>query len=260
MSRGVRKMGWITRNSDKLERLADRVVSRLARNLRHPKAGSTAPVAEVPDEHYYRPVFSPWLGHGDFGAIVERVSPFSLVSPDRLWTLRSLAKQARSVPGDFWECGVYKGGTAMLLESIVRCAVDKALYLFDTFAGMPETDPKRDHHRRGDFADTSLEAVSGRVGQGPHVHYRPGLIPETFIGLEGQRVAFAHVDVDIFSSVTECCRFIYPRLSPGGVMVFDDYGFRTCPGARQAVDAYFSDRPEVPLVLPTGQAVVFKLP
>jgi O-methyltransferase len=60
--------------------------------------------------------------------------------------------------------------------------------------------------------------------------------------------------------VLDCCHFIYPRLLAGGFMVFDDYGFPSCFGARQAVDEFFAGRPEVPLVLPTGQAVVFKAP
>ena len=42
-------------------------------------------------------------------------------------------------------------------------------------------------------------------------------------------------------------------------MIFDDYGFPSCPGARQAIDEYFMDKPEKPLILATGQAVVFKL-
>jgi len=48
-----------------------------------------------------------------------------------------------------------------------------------------------------------------------------------------------------------------PQFSAGGFF-FDDYGFPTCPGARQAVDEFFADKPEVPLVLPTGQAIVIK--
>jgi O-methyltransferase len=66
------------------------------------------------------------------------------------------------------------------------------------------------------------------------------------------------VDVDILDSVKACCEFLYPRLQAGGFLVFDDYGFPSCPGARQAVDRYFRDKREVPLVLPTGQAVVFR--
>ena len=66
--------------------------------------------------------------------------------------------------------------------------------------------------------------------------------------------------VDIRQSVLDCCEFVYPRMVPGGVLVFDDYGFLTCPGARAAVDEFFSDKPEHALVLHTGQAIVFKLP
>jgi O-methyltransferase len=43
-------------------------------------------------------------------------------------------------------------------------------------------------------------------------------------------------------------------------MVFDDYGLPSCPGARRAVDEFFARQPEVPLILATGQAVVFKAP
>lgn len=73
------------------------------------------------------------------------------------------------------------------------------------------------------------------------------------------RIAFAHIDLDIYQSILDSCRFIYPRLSPGGVIVFDDYGFMSCPGAREAVDRFFADKLEIPLVLPTGQAIVIKL-
>jgi hypothetical protein len=49
-------------------------------------------------------------------------------------------------------------------------------------------------------------------------------------------------------------------LVPGGVIVIDDYGFRSCVGARIAVDTFFGTRPEHPLYLPTGQCVVFRTP
>lgn len=148
---------------------------------------------------------------------------------------------------------------ARLLSEYTRYQGNQ-LHLFDTFEGMPETDERLDIHADGDFADCSLERVEERVrnfGTGL-VELHQGLIPETFSGLESHRIAFAHIDVDIFRSVQDCCEFIYPRLVPGGFMVFDDYGFESCPGTRRAVDDYFVHRPEFPLVLPTGQALVFK--
>ncbi len=214
---------------------------------------------ELPDKALYQPLFSPWLGGGEFGSIISMVSPYSLVSPDRVWILYTLALQARHLAGDFWECGVYKGGTAMMLAKVMADTSGKRLCLFDTFEGMPETDPDRDYHRKGDFSDTSLNAVRARVGNAANIVYHSGFIPDTFQGLENEQIAIAHVDVDIYQSVLDCCNFIYPRLVGGGFFVFDDYGFPSCPGARLAVDSFFADKRECPLVLPTGQAVVVKI-
>jgi O-methyltransferase len=217
----------------------------------------------IPDQDLYRPVFSPWLGYGAFKDIYQEVRPYTLVSADRCHVLYSLAIQAAALDGQWYECGVYHGGTAMLLARVLnerRGDRGPRLHLFDTFEGMPETDPQKDRHRGGDFADSSMARVSARLEESaPGIAvFHIGLIPETFSGLEDHRIAFAHVDVDIFRSVADCCEFIHPRLVPGGFMIFDDYGFPSCPGARKAVDDFFADKAEVPLVLPTGQAIVFR--
>uniref|UniRef100_UPI003D815E33 TylF/MycF/NovP-related O-methyltransferase n=1 Tax=Trichloromonas sp. TaxID=3069249 RepID=UPI003D815E33 len=136
----------------------------------------------------------------------------------------------------------------------------KPLRLFDTFSGMPETDTVKDFHNKGDFSNTNLTAVKKVVGERSFVKYEPGFIPDTFASHESAQICFAHIDVDIYQSVMDCCDFIFPRLVEGGFMVFDDYGFPTCPGARQAVDEYFSSQGAVPICLPTGQAIVFKPP
>jgi O-methyltransferase len=222
------------------------------------------PESHLPDSRFYQPVFSPWLGYGDFATYYQMAQPLTLISPDRCYMLYSLALQALNLPGNFWECGVYRGGTAVLLANLIDEKVagfrHPRLRLFDTFEGMPETDPQRDRHRKGDFSDTSLETVKERIGKRGIVSFHPGFIPDSFRGLENESIALAHIDVDIYTSVIACCEFVYSRTLAGGFLIFDDYGFSTCPGARKAVDDYFMDKPEVPLVLPTGQAVVVKLP
>jgi O-methyltransferase len=214
----------------------------------------------IPDAEFYSPLFSPWKGYGEFGEYWELARPYSLISPDRAYTLFSVARNALRLRGDFWECGVYKGGTARMLAELLRRqgAPGVRLHLFDTFAGMPETCRDVDFHRQGDFSDTSLAAVQRAVGNEDLVMFYPGWIPESFQGLAERPIALAHVDVDIYRSVLDCCEGIYPRLQPGGAMVFDDYGFPTCAGARKAVDEFFAGKPEFPMVLGTGQALVIR--
>lgn len=225
--------------------------------VRRGKIGpSWVPPKPIPDMEFYAPIFSPWEGYGETGCQQP------IVSRESCHVLYQLALQALGVKGNFWECGVYKGGTATMLAEILfrNSNAKKRLCLFDTFEGMPDPDPDRDFHKRGDFADTSLAAVKHSVGHEDLVSYYAGTIPDSFSALEYSQIALAHVDVDIYKSVLECCKFIFPRLSHGGFMVFDDYGFPSCPGARAAVDEYFLGTGLQPLVLPTGQAVVFKSP
>ncbi|MCL4795889.1 MAG: class I SAM-dependent methyltransferase [Bryobacteraceae bacterium] len=209
---------------------------------------------------FYQPVYHPWL---DPAAPFQRYGALgaahALGSPDRYYVLLTLLEQALSLEGDVWECGVYKGGTARMIAAFLEDrGSPKRLLLFDTFAGMPATDPSRDWHKQGDFDDTSLDAVREFVGFPERCDYYPGQFPSTFAGLERRAIAFAHIDADIYRSITDCLEFIWPRLAVGGCVVFDDYGFPTCPGARRAVDDFFAGSIFRPLVLPTGQAIAFK--
>ena len=95
-------------------------------------------------------------------------------------------------------------------------------------------------------------------GYGEFAEYLKLAEPYTLVSPD-RPIALAHVDVDIYRSVWDCCEFIYPRLQVGGAMVFDDYGFPTCPGARKAVDEFFRNKPETPIILGTGQALAIRL-
>src|SRR5579862_3114087 len=212
------------------------------------------------EKHLYQPLFVPWLAQPEFQQYYSLASRQTVVSVDRCYTLYTLLLQAASMPGDIWECGVYRGGTAAMMAAVLAAKFpSKRLYLFDTFQGMPKTDPSnKDWHKEGDFSDTSLEAVKSYVGYSDTCIFKPGFIPDTFAGLEANQIALAHIDVDTYHSVLDSLAFVWPRLSVGGVIVFDDYGFPTCRGARKAVDEFFASDNHRPLCLATGQAIVFK--
>ncbi len=211
------------------------------------------------DQHFYdatpRPLHYSDL-EPDFAPLRDKVRRHTLVSEDRLAPLYQLSRQARKVNGDLAEIGVYRGGTALLMAEALQGSIQQ-LHLFDTFCGMPDSDPAIDMHRSGDFADTSVKAVSALLGEYKNVQLHPGLFPETLPEHWSYKVfSLVHVDVDIYASALACCQFFYPRLSPGGVMIFDDYGFPSCPGVRQAVDEYCGNHDLQVLYLQGGQALL----
>lgn len=243
-----------------MDRLAKKIVKKAFRVLGYDVQKLPRSYVGIPDAELYQPLYCPWLQPA-FQRYYENAARHSIVSQDRCYVLYSLGRQALNIPGSFWECGVYKGGTASLLVTMLRDhAASKKMHLFDTFHGMPQTDSQRDLHKKGDFSDTTLAEVKANVDGAETAFFHCGLIPDTFAGLESETIAFAHIDVDIYEAHVSCLHFIYPRLSAGGIMVFDDYGSPTCPGARLAVDEFFIDKPEVPLCLTTGQAIVIRLP
>lgn len=209
---------------------------------------------------YLYSTVSPWY-FDSFQQLFDRVRARTVVTEDRCYMLRQFAKHCLALAGDFAECGVFKGGTALLLADLLE-DTSKTLHLFDTFQGMPEsamTDASG--HRTGDFGDTSLESVKQFLAAYRCIEFHPGFIPDTLQPLQDKQFAFVHVDVDLYSSVRDCCAFFYDRMSPGGVIIFDDYGFKMYRmAARKAVDEFFQDKPEDPIVLPTGQCLVLKSP
>ena len=213
------------------------------------------------------PLFTPWAGHPDFQKVYEGIEPHTLVSPERCYTLASLARHSQHLDGDFAECGVFKGGTALLLcrvlqNSQLTANPDKTLYLFDSFEGLPQENRSHDNeYSQGTFAIESVESVKNLLSDFRNcTDFRKGWIPDTFQGLDDRHYAFAHIDVDLYQSALDCCRYFYPRLVPGGVLIFDDYGFPAARGEKDAVDEFFADKPESPITLLTGQSLVIKLP
>jgi O-methyltransferase len=218
--------------------------------------------AAVADIGLYQPMFSPWLGLPAFEEHYQAVRQYTMVSRDRCHVLWQTLQQSARMPGSAVECGVFRGGTALLAA---RTLADlgqssRPLHLFDTFEGMAANASTQESFRPGDFGRTSEGHVRQLLASHPALHLHAGFIPDTFAGLELGPVAWAHVDLDLYDSIRDAVAYLYPRLVPGGCLVFDDYGFPSCPGARRAVDELFADRPEVPLCLPTGQALVVKLP
>ncbi len=188
----------------------------------------------------------------------ERFDTSNYRSLDRKLVLREFLRVALRRPGDLAECGVFRGASAYLMAKALASSRDKReLHLFDSFAGLSSPESvDGTHWRAGDMScraemvAANLEPFTGRV------RLYPGWVPTRFNEVVTKRFALVHLDVDLYQPTADALAFFYPRMVRGGVIICDDYGFDTCPGARKAVDEFFDSRPEPVLHLPTGQGLV----
>jgi predicted O-methyltransferase YrrM len=177
----------------------------------------------------------------------------SLLTPKKLASLKKLVVQALvQASGPAAEVGVYRGGSA---RAILQAMDEhRSLYLFDTFAGLPKPGAEDGgFHREGQFAAQLMDVMEYLDPWSAQLHFIVGLFPGTASVLDYLHFSFVHVDVDLYQSVLDCCKWFAPRMSTGGIMVFDDYSAWTTPGCPKAVDEYFGKRVEV---TPSGPAVV----
>lgn len=169
---------------------------------------------------------------------------------------------SHNVKGDFAELGVYKGNSAKIFHEL---APDRKLYLFDTFEGFSERDIKVDPAYSGEgslssFKDTSLDYVRNFIGDNANIIYCKGYFPETIASVPKETIfAFVHLDCDLYQPTKAGCEFFYPRLTAGGMLVVHDY-YSGWPGVTKAVDDYFADKPESPIILPdkSGSIAIIK--
>ena len=163
---------------------------------------------------------------------------------------------AKTIEGDFMELGVYKGTTAYrLLQAINFAETGKNYYLYDLF----EWNKDSHHINLPGLADGSLyEFVINRFKDYPCVKVIKGNVPDTFEQALPEKVAFAHIDMNYFEPEVAAVKAILPRLSPGGIIIFDDYGWWTHREQKQALDPVVSGFGQSILELPTGQGMLLK--
>lgn len=139
---------------------------------------------------------------------------------------------------DVIEFGAYQGGNAIFMALVMR-AVDPGakVYALDTFEGMPDTDKSRDAHTLGDFAEADLGRLSAerdRLGLDNLILVK-GRFEDTFPGLHAC-YGLAHIDCDIYSGVKYAQDAVWPKMAPGGYVVYDDASMPSCLGATEAVE------------------------
>jgi O-methyltransferase len=188
-----------------------------------------------------------WYDDADFTAYLRRFGELGGMNTHRRYALAQLLRLVRDVPGDTAECGVFRGAASYQIAQL-----DRPHHAFDSFAGVSAPGPEDGTHwHAGDLA-AGLDEVRRNLADCPNIVYHPGWIPERFPEVADRTFAFVHIDVDLAQPTADSMAFFYPRMAPGGIIVVDDYGFSTCPGATAVCDSYLADKPEPMVGLPTG--------
>ena len=178
----------------------------------------------------------------------KRRVPETLVPEPYIALLLTLTSQAINVPGDILEVGVYKGGSLFRIARHIQEYhfnefFHRHLIGIDTFEGHPYINREKDpaHHYKGRFNDASYETVAYFLSAFSFVSLFKGECLDVFNKLpERQKFCLAHLDVDIYESYVRSIEYVYPRLSPGGFIVCDEYqGY----GQKEFIDEYFRDKP-----------------
>lgn len=160
----------------------------------------------------------------------------TIVGP--IHVLRQLAAHAATLEGngDFWECGVFEGGSASHIHSVIPR--DRKLVLFDSFEGLPQETEHDNFHKKGDFSGPNLDRIIEYFSEYDNVQIVKGWIPETFKDFTDSKLCFVHIDLDLYEGYKSTLEFIWPRMVKGGIIALDDYYAETCLGAKKATDEF----------------------
>jgi O-methyltransferase len=155
---------------------------------------------------------------------------------DRHSLIRSELSKRVNLSGDMAEVGVWQGATASVIHS---SAPNRMLHLYDTFGqGIVMADKSIDVHGNGDFANTSVGLVQGKLGK-INVQYHVGTFPDTFTEQE-IKFCFVYSDTDTYFGTKATLDVFATRMVPGGMIMFDDYEWHGCPGVKKAITEFLS--------------------
>ena len=202
----------------------------------------------------------------DFLTIWNDVKLYTMTSIERGYSLFKAVEYIvkNKIPGDFVECGVWKGGSCMLMAMTLEFFEEKnrKIYLYDTYEGMSQPTKedviswngrsvleKWEEDRSGkkdNFGSWSvgLEEVKANVARCNYPENKfifvPGDVLETLEKNKLENIALLRLDTDWYASTVKELQVLYPLIVKRGVLIIDDYGH--FDGARKAVDEYFKDQ------------------
>lgn len=206
----------------------------------------------------------PDLDEKEFWDIYELCKPYTMTSVERMYCLYNSVRYIieNQIEGCFVECGVWRGGSSMLVAKMLfnRNVLDRRLYLYDTFEGM-SAPTNNDVQINGESADVLMKRDSDNKEESvwcladindvkrnikltgfsdERVIYIKGMIEHTIPNeLPVEKISLLRLDTDWYESTKHELINFYPLVTLGGVVIIDDYGH--WKGCRKAVDEYIQE-------------------
>jgi hypothetical protein len=169
------------------------------------------------------------------------------------WAAKSVL--ARKIPGDFVDCGCYKGiSVGIVCDYVDFLHSGRNYYLFDLF----EHDDSMVHHAMPEHGSGLFDQVKNRFAAYPNVTVTKGFVPQVLDEVPIGSISFLHVDLNNAPAEIGALDRLFDRVSPGGIVIFDDYGWLAYSAQKKAEDPWLAARGYQVLELPTGQGLVFK--
>ncbi len=209
-----------------------------------------------------------WAEDDSFIAVMKRFDASYKRPGERQYALYQLARAAAHLPGDTAEIGVYRGrGSYIIMAATQDGTADRpprrTHHMFNSFEGLsaPRQSDQPGHPavdrtwQKGDLA-ASIEEVERALAAYSSKKFYKGWVPDRFPEVADRRFCFVQIDVDLYEPTLATARFFLPLLVPGGLLVCDDYGVGSTPGARRAMDEVAAAHGQFVAHLPTGQGVV----
>ncbi len=165
------------------------------------------------------------------------------------------AREGLRREGDFVECACYKGTTARIICDYVDFGtLDKRYYLYDLF----EHDPAMPHHAMTEHSKELFGKTQARFADLPNVTVTQGAVPDVLHDVAPEKIAFLHIDLNNAAAEIGALDLLFDRMSPGAILLLDDYGWIFYHEQKKAEDPWFAKRGYQVLELPTGQGLVIK--
>ena len=157
--------------------------------------------------------------------------------------------------GDFVECGCYRGTSARIVaDTLGFGATDRTFWLYDLF----EYPAGSAHGAMPGMQEALHSATQRRFADLPNVRVIRGAVPAVLEGQSPERIAFLHIDMNNAAAEVGALEALFDRVSPGGLIVLDDYGYHGYVAQRDAERAWFAARGYAVIELPTSQGLVVK--